>query len=61
MKEDDALTFVCLFMLACMVLGVVLGEVDNYFHRRKIRNASRNKYALKLLADLRMRAHEMKS
>lgn len=42
MKEDDALSFVCLFMLACMVLGIILGEIDNYFHRRKIRNASRN-------------------
>ncbi len=42
MKEDDGLAFVCLFLLACMVLGAVLGEIDNYFHRRRIRDASRN-------------------
>ncbi|MCD0244514.1 hypothetical protein [Xanthomonas melonis] len=41
MKEDDALSFVCLFFLACMILGAVLGEIDNYFHRRRIRDASR--------------------
>jgi hypothetical protein len=40
-KEDDALSFVCLFMVACMVLGVVLGEIDNYIHRRRKRDASR--------------------
>ncbi|MEA9753348.1 hypothetical protein VDG03_20520 [Xanthomonas campestris pv. raphani] len=37
--------FACLFLVACMTLGVVLGLIDNYFHRRKIRNASRKNAA----------------
>jgi len=35
--------FAALFLVACMALGLVLGLIDNYFHRRKIRDASRNK------------------
>lgn len=30
-------------MILGLVLGLVLGLIDNYFHRRNIRNASRNK------------------
>ncbi|MBZ3918777.1 hypothetical protein Xtri_23230 [Xanthomonas campestris pv. trichodesmae] len=35
--------FAAIFLVACMALGLLLGLVDNYVHRRKIRNASRNK------------------
>lgn len=40
---DDSLAVAGLFLVACMFVGGVLGVIDNYFHRRKIRDASRNK------------------
>ncbi|WP_272942292.1 hypothetical protein [Xanthomonas phaseoli] len=43
MNEDVALSVAGLFLVAAMILGALLGVIDNYFHRRKIRDALRNK------------------
>ncbi|MEA9578674.1 hypothetical protein VC218_07025 [Xanthomonas nasturtii] len=43
MINQDALTFVCLFWLAACIIAIVWAEIENVIHRRKIRNASRNK------------------
>ncbi|MBB5865920.1 hypothetical protein [Xanthomonas sp. 3058] len=43
MNEDIAMSVAGLVMVAAMILGAVLGVIDNYLHRRRIRDASRNK------------------